>query len=107
MMASDVPAPEVDSSVRVELAAVPPMISGSVIEVVKVGAVANTAKPVPVSSVIAAARLADDGVARNVATPVPNPLTPVLIGRPVALVRTAAEGVPSAGVVKLGEVVIA
>jgi len=40
--------------------------------------------------------------AKAVATPVPKPLIPVETGNPVALVRTAAEGVPSAGVVKLG-----
>ena len=32
------------------------------------------------------------------------PVTPVLNGRPVALVRTADDGVPSAGVTKVGEV---
>jgi hypothetical protein len=32
-----------------------------------------------------------------------DPVTPVDSGRPVALVRTAAEGVPSAGVTKVGE----
>jgi hypothetical protein len=42
--------------------------------VVKVGEVAKTKAPLPVSSVTADARLADDGVARNVATPVPRPL---------------------------------
>ena len=39
--------------------------------VVKVGDVAKTAAPVPVSSVSAAARFAEVGVPRNVATPVP------------------------------------
>jgi len=62
--------------------------------VTSVGDVANTAAPVPVSSVSAAARLALDGVARNVATPVPRPDTPVEIGRPVTLVATKAAGVP-------------
>src|SRR6185312_13238405 len=69
-----------------------------------VGEVPNTAKPVPVSSVIAAARLALEGVPRNVATPVPRPLTPVAIGKPVALVSTAADGVPNAGVINVGDV---
>ena len=41
----------------------------------------------PLSSVRADARLALEGVAKNVATPVPKPLTPVLIGKPVALVN--------------------
>src|SRR4051812_19836254 len=38
------------------------------IGVTSVGLVANTSAPLPVSSVTAAARLADEGVARNVAT---------------------------------------
>jgi len=41
--------------------------------VTNVGDVANTKAPEPVSSVTVEARLALDGVARNVATPVPNP----------------------------------
>ena len=45
--------------------------------VTKAGLVANTSAPVPVSSVTAAARFADDGVPRNVATPVPNDVIPV------------------------------
>ena len=49
------------------------------------------------------ARFADDGVAKNVATPVPRPLTPVLIGSPVALVSVAADGVPKLGVTSIGE----
>ena len=69
-----------------------------------VGLVANTAAPVPVSSVRAAAKLALEGVARNVATPVPNPLMPVATGNPVALVSVADAGVPSTGVTKVGEV---
>lgn len=72
--------------------------------VTRVGLVANTRAPEPVSSVTAAARLAEDGVARNVATPVPRPDTPVEIGRPVAFVKVALEGVPNAGVTKVGEV---
>jgi hypothetical protein len=39
--------------------------------VVKVGDVANTARPEPVSSVNAVAKFADEGVVINVATPVP------------------------------------
>ena len=45
-----------------------------------VGEVPNTAAPDPVSSVKAAAKLALDGVAKNVATFVPKPLTPEDIG---------------------------
>ena len=65
---------------------------------------ANTKSPEPVSSVTAAARLALDGVARKVATPVPSPDTPVDIGRPVQLVRVPADGVPMFGVVSIGDV---
>ena len=66
------------------------------------GELENRILPVPVSSVTAAARLALDGVAKNVATLVPKPLTPVLIGRPVALVNTAYEAVPMLGVIRTG-----
>lgn len=81
----------------------------------RVGDVANTRAPEPVSSVTAEARLADDGVPRNVATPEPSevipvpplatgnvPVTPVVNGRPVAFVRVADDGVPSAGVTSVG-----
>jgi hypothetical protein len=44
---------------------------------IKVGVLAKTKAPDPVSSVTAAARLAEDGVPKNVATPVPKELTPV------------------------------
>lgn len=44
------------------------------IGVTKVGEVANTNAPEPVSSVTAAAKLALDGVAKKVATPVPKPV---------------------------------
>jgi hypothetical protein len=43
----------------------------------KVGEVANTKEPVPVSSVTAAAKFAEDGVPKNVATPVPKDVIPV------------------------------
>jgi hypothetical protein len=72
--------------------------------VTNVGEVANTKAPVPVSSVTAAARLADNGVARNVATPVPKPDTPVEIGKPVQLVNVPLVGVPKSGVTKVGDV---
>jgi hypothetical protein len=67
--------------------------------VTSVGEVANTKAPEPVSSVTAAARLAEEGVAKNVPTPVPrldavtteeNPKTPE------PLVVTACPFVPSA-----------
>lgn len=64
----------------------------------------NTTLPLPVSSVIADARFADDGVARNVATPVPRPLTPVLIGSPVQFVSVPDVGVPKTGVTIVNDV---
>ena len=70
--------------------------------VVNVGLVPNTNAPDPVSPVTAAARLALLGVARNVATPVPRPETPVETGSPVQLVRVPLDGVPSTGVVRVG-----
>lgn len=70
--------------------------------VVSAGLVANTNAPEPVSPVTAAAKLAEDGVARNVATPVPRPDTPVAIGSPVAFVRVADAGVPNVGVTSVG-----
>lgn len=72
--------------------------------VTKVGEVANTNEPEPVSSVTADAKLAEDGAPRNVATPEPSPSTPVLIGNPVPFVKTMAVGVPSAGVTNVGDV---
>jgi hypothetical protein len=79
-----------------------PLVGVPRIGVTKVGEVANTNAPVPVSSVTAAERFALDGVARKVAMPVPRPDTPVLIGKPVALVKVTLEGVPSAGVTRVG-----
>jgi hypothetical protein len=70
--------------------------------VTSVGDVAKTKEPLPVSSVTAEARLALDGVARKVATPVPRPLTPVETGRPVQLVRVPLVGVPRSGVTRVG-----
>tara|TARA_R110002126_G_scaffold103788_4_gene236960 strand:- start:292 stop:606 length:315 start_codon:yes stop_codon:yes gene_type:complete len=52
--------------------------------VTKVGLVSKTRLPVPVSSEIAASKFAEVGVAKKVATFVPNPLTPVDTGNPVA-----------------------
>jgi hypothetical protein len=72
--------------------------------VVRVGDVANTKDPVPVSSVTAVIKLAEDGVAKNVATPAARPDTPVEIGRPVQLVRVPEDGVPKAGVTRVGDV---
>jgi hypothetical protein len=72
--------------------------------VVRVGDVANTKSPVPVSSVTADNKLAEDGVAKKVATPVAKPDTPEEIGRPVQLVRVPEVGVPNNGVVRVGDV---
>ena len=109
---------------------VTPVVSGSPVRLVatpeagvpragvtKVGEVAKTSAPLPVSSVIAAARFAEDGVPSHVATPAPKeptpvpplatgsvPVTPVVSGKPVAFVSTPEEGVPSAGVTRVGEV---
>jgi hypothetical protein len=61
--------------------------------VTRVGVFASTTPPVPVDAVV---------------EPVPPlatgrvPVTPVVSGRPVALVNTAADGVPRAGVVSVG-----
>ena len=81
-----------------------------------VGEVPNTNAPLPVSSVTAAAKLAEEGVPRNVATPEPKlvipvpplatgnvPVVPPSIGNPVALVNVAEDGVPKAGVTSVGE----
>ena len=81
-----------------------PLVGVPSIGVTNVGEVANTREPVPVSSVTAVAKFAELGVARNVATPDPRPLTPVEIGNPVALVRVPLVGVPSKGVTSVGDV---
>jgi hypothetical protein len=71
--------------------------------VTRVGEVANTNTPVPVSSVTADLRFAELGVPKNVATLDAKPLTPLDIGSPVALVNTPLAGVPNAGVTSVGE----
>ncbi len=70
--------------------------------VMKVGVLLKTKRPDPVSSVTAVAKLAEDGVAKNVATPVAKPETPLEIGRPVQLVRVPEPGVPNTGDMKVG-----
>ena len=67
-----------------------------------VGVLANTNAPVPVSSVTALIKFELVGVAKNDTIPVPKPLTPVAIGKPVALVKVALDGVPKFGVTKFG-----
>ena len=56
--------------------------------VASVGLVPNTNAPVPVSPVTAEAKFALEGVAKNVATPLPKPLMPDATGKPVQLVNT-------------------
>lgn len=75
-----------------------------IVGVVSAGLVAKTFAPEPVSSVNAAAKFADDGVARKVATFVPRPETPVETGSPVQLVSVPLEGVPRIGVTSVGDV---
>ena len=70
---------------------------------ISVGVSLNTATPVPVSSVTAALKLADEGVPRKVATLAARPETPDEIGRPVQLVSVPEAGVPRAGDTKVGE----
>ena len=68
--------------------------------VTSVGLVANTSAPVPVSSVTAAAKLADDGVPSQVATPDPSEVRPVPpYASPSALVgvRVVAVNAPVLG----------
>ena len=91
-------------SVDVGSVKVPEFVMLEITGVVSVGDVANTRFPDPVSFVTAEAKLALDGVAKNVATPAPRPLTPVDIGNPVQLVRIPAVGVPKSGVTKVGDV---
>jgi hypothetical protein len=80
-----------------------------------VGLVANTAAPDPVSSVKAPARLAEEKLPSEVVLPT-DVIAPVRLALvvtlpavrpaavPVMLVPTSAEGVPSAGVVSVGDV---
>jgi len=72
--------------------------------VTRVGEVANTREPVPVSSVTNVAKFAEVGVAKNVADPAARPETPDEIGNPVQLARSPDDGVPNAGVTRVGEV---
>lgn len=93
----------VESGKPVQLVKVP-LVGVPRIGVVSVGEVAKTSRPDPVSFVTAVARLALVGVAKNVAIPAAKPETPVLIGKPVQLVKVPLDGVPSAGVTSVGEV---
>ena len=70
--------------------------------VTNVGVFANTAAPVPVSSVNTVRRLALLGVVKNVATPVPKLDIPLAIGKPVQFVNVPEVGVPRMGESKVG-----
>jgi hypothetical protein len=81
-------------------------VAAPITGVTNVGVLANTFAPVPVSSVKAANKFALDGVAKNVATLVPKPLTPVATGKPVQLVKVPLAGVPSTGAVNTRPVLV-
>lgn len=81
-----------------------PLVGVPKIGVTKVGVLAKTAEPVPVSSVRVAAKLALEGVAKNVATPVPSPEIPVDTGNPIQFVRVPLVGIPRMGVINVGDV---
>ena len=107
LVSVDVPADNVEEKVPaaplklpVKLNEVP--FAAPMFGVVKVGDVPNTNNPVPVSSVIAFNKFALVGVAKKLATPLANPLTPVAIGNPVPFVKVTEVGVPNTGVTKVG-----
>jgi hypothetical protein len=77
-------------------------VAAPITGVTKVGVFANTNDPVPVLSLTAEFKFELVGDAKNDAIPVPKPLTPVAIGKPVALVKVALDGIPKFGVVKIG-----
>lgn len=97
------PAIPVETGRPVQLVRVP-LVGVPRIGVTRVGLVANTSAPVPVSSVTAEIKFALEGVARNVATPVPSPEIPVDTGRPVQFVKVPEVGVPRIGVTSVGDV---
>ena len=70
--------------------------------VTKVGDVANTAEPVPVSSVNAVAKFAEVNEPRDAAFPTVTLLAVKAVAVPVMFVPTNADGVPSAGVTNVG-----
>ncbi len=90
-------------SVEVGNVSVPVLTIELITGVVKVGDVPKTSAPEPVSPVTAAAKFALLGVAKNVATLAPNPLTPVEMGNPVQLVKVPEVGVPNAGVTNVND----
>lgn len=76
-------------------------VAAPIFGVTKVGLVAKTKAPDPVSPVTALARFALEGVAKKVATFAPSPEMPVDTGNPVQLVNVPLAGVPSAGATKV------
>lgn len=102
-VAIPLPSPEtpVDTGSPVQFVKVP-LVGVPRTGAIRVGVSAKTAAPTPVSSVRALLRLALDGVAKNVATPVPNPEMPVESGRPVQFVSVPDVGVPRIGVTNVG-----
>ena len=116
------PSPENDDAVITPTALTPPWTSSPVTSMVdaaptailvpvaaprtgvtRVGVLANTRLPVPVSSSIAPLRLAELGVPKKVLASASRSLRPV-IGRPVQFVSVPEAGVPRAGDTKVGEV---
>ena len=94
IVVAEVPAVAVADPTRESGRAMLVAVASPIVGVTKVGLVVNATVPDPASSVNADARFAEDGVARNVATPVPRPEIPVDTGRPVALVSVRLVGVP-------------
>lgn len=101
---ADKPEIPVDTGKPVQLVRVPE-VGVPKTGLIKVGVFANTFAPEPVSSVRAAAKLALEGVAKNVATFAAKPETPVDTGKPVQFVNVPEVGVPSIGVVNVGLVI--
>jgi hypothetical protein len=86
----------------VAVAAFPPMFNAVAVPVKLVATPeAGVPKPPPFTKTDPAVPVL---TARAVATPVPSPLTPVLMGSPVKLVAIPEAGVPNAGAVRIGEV---
>ena len=76
----------------------PTVAVGAIGVPVKVGESDNTTFPVPVSSVTAEARLAEDGVARNVATPVPSDVIAAEYNSAPFTINAASSNISDVGV---------
>jgi hypothetical protein len=77
IVVADVPAVARAEPTRASAKAMLVAAAAPSVGVVKVGLSVNATVPVPASSVNAAARFAEVGVSRNVATPVPSDVIPV------------------------------